>query len=275
MRAPKVLVLSYYNDPNFGDRLGYHLINSVVPPSAMVIHASVLPWNVPEEDFDLLVLGIGNSLNAATVRRDPLFSLVDRIPSSVGIFGTQYAHQYNKVVQLDRFKLLLGKLTVWFARYKEDVRVFGQGLENVIHLGDWLISAFPMTRWRKSNTLVVPPEIKTQTLPLDRTIQRIQAYRRVSSARLHPLLCALTSAEEVAYREQYEDPFGSGSGKFDAMLLDVFGTSYPPNEFFKVDRSAVAAYKVKVAKNIEVLQQTLYRLLGPESDSSDAAAERR
>ncbi len=272
MRAPKVLVLSYYNDPNFGDRLGYHLINAVLPPSALVIHATVLPWSVPDENFDLLVLGIGNSLNAATVRRDELFSLVDRIPNSVGIFGTQYPTQYGRIGQLDRLKRLLGTLSVWFARYQQDIRVFGEGRDNIIHLGDWLISAFPMTRWRKSQTLIVPPEIKTRQHSLDRTIQRIQAYRRVDSARLHPLLCALTSAEEVAYREQYEDPFGSASGKFEAMLLDVFGASHPPGEFFKVNRQAVAAYKVKVADNIEVLRQTFRRLLDSVTDADTAAA---
>lgn len=58
----KVLVISYNNVGNFGDRLGYHLINSVLPPEAEVYFANFKPWNIPSFSFDLLILGIGNSI---------------------------------------------------------------------------------------------------------------------------------------------------------------------------------------------------------------------
>ncbi|MFX6281322.1 hypothetical protein ABTF86_19880, partial [Acinetobacter baumannii] len=85
----------------------------------------------------------------------------------------------------------------------------------------------------------------------DRTIQYIQRHRQVFSARLHPLLCALTSAHEVAYSEQ---PAGGGtsivSGKFRSMLIDIFGRTFPEETFFAVDRDAVARYKTRVHGNV-------------------------
>jgi hypothetical protein len=274
MSLPSVVVLSYFNDPNFGDRLGYHLINSILPPNALVRHASILPWSAPDGPIDLLVVGIGNSLNAATVRRDELYRLMDRAKHVVGIFGTQYRYQYTHpgiMPTTDRFAGLLDRLTMWFARYERDIREFGAARKNLMHLGDWLITAFPLAQWTDPRTLVVPPEIKTREFRLDRFIQQLQAHRRVSSARLHPLLCALTSAEEVSYREQTEDPKGTTSGKFAAMLEDVFGVVYPENEFWSVDREKVIAYKEKVARNVETLRATLDRLLGYERPSATPA----
>ena len=79
-------------------------------------------------------------------------------------------------------------------------------------------------------------------LPLDRTIQAIQLHKNVYSARLHPLLCALTSAELVAYAEQPSKQMPDiVSGKFRSMLIDIFGRSYPEKKFFIVDRDAVSA----------------------------------
>ena len=109
----------------------------------------------------------------------------------------------------------------------------------------------------------MPPEVVNNELALDRTIQKIQAYRRVRTARLHPLLCALTSAEEVAYHEQREGPQqGQPSGKFAAQLEDVFGRTFPEGEFFKVDRDAVLRYKIMVETNLAALKAQIDSLLG-------------
>src|SRR5690606_25748056 len=58
----RVAVLSYNNVGNFGDRLGYHLANSILPAHAETTGLNFKPWNASEENFDLLILGIGNSL---------------------------------------------------------------------------------------------------------------------------------------------------------------------------------------------------------------------
>ncbi|WP_035655154.1 hypothetical protein [Bradyrhizobium sp. STM 3809] len=88
-------------------------------------------------------------------------------------------------------------------------------------------------------------------LPLDRTIQHIQQYRKVYSTRLHPLLCALTSAQTVAYAEQPLDDVNSlASGKFRSLLVDIFGRTYPEEQLFEFDRDAVVKYKQRVRRNM-------------------------
>jgi hypothetical protein len=155
---------------------------------------------------------------------------------------------------------LLDRLTVWFARYEEDLLLYGGGRKNVVHLGDWLISAFPMTRWNRDETLHVGREVWND-LPLDRTIQGIQRYRNVSSERIHPLLCALTSAERVSYREQREDGSGMNSGKFRSLLIDIFGRTYPESNFFEVPRDAVAAYRARSMRVMSGMPQLFSQLL--------------
>jgi hypothetical protein len=101
-----------------------------------------------------------------------------------------------------------------------------------------------------------------QELSLDRTIQQIQRHKKVFSTRLHPLLCAFTSAETVAYQEQSA---GGGtsivSGKFRSMLIDIFGRTYPEKTYFTVDRDAVARYKKRVHGNVATVSARLDALL--------------
>ncbi len=251
----RVLVMSYSNVGNFGDRLGFHVINSLLPAGAEVHHGHFQPWNVPPGDFDLLVLGIGNSV-FHPILTDQLMELVRRIPRSVGIFGTQY----REAIDRRRMSELIDSLTVWFGRYEEDLLLYGNGRKNAVHLGDWLISAFPMTRWNRDETLHVGPEVLND-LPLDRTIQYIQKYRNVSSERIHPLLCALTSAERVAYREQREDASGMPSGKFRSLLIDIFGRTWPESGFFEVPRDAVSAYRARSMRVMSGMPQMFNQLL--------------
>ncbi len=259
--AKKVAVVSYFNDPNFGDRLGFHVINSLLPADAIVTHATFNPWSLPDEPFDLLILGIGNSLNAPPIARARLQRLVESTPHSLGIFGTQYRQQYRDQVDPKLFEALLANLTTWWARYEEDINAFGRGRGNVRHLGDFLISAFPMATPTLDRNLVIPADFRRQNLPLDRVIQQIQSYRRVTTARLHTMLCALTSAEQVAYQEQREFGGLGVSGKFRSQLYDVFGRTYGEGKFFDVDREAVVRYKCKVEANMQALRDEIARLL--------------
>ena len=98
--------------------------------------------------------------------------------------------------------------------------------------------------------------------PLDRTIQYIQQHKKVYSTRLHPLLCALTSAEGVAYSEQpAEDATSFVSGKFRSMLIDIFGRTFPEKAFFAFDRDAVARYKKRVRRNVAAVGARLEAIL--------------
>jgi hypothetical protein len=109
--------------------------------------------------------------------------------------------------------------------------------------------------------LVIPADFRHQNLPLDRVIQQIQSYRRVTTARLHTLLCALTSADQVSYQEQREFAGQGTSGKFRSQLYDVFGRTYEENKFFDVDRDAVVRYKARVEANMQDLRAEIARLL--------------
>jgi len=262
VRPRRVLVLSYFNAPNFGDRLGYHIVNGLLPAHAEVTHAALHPWQAVEEDYDLLILGIGNSINARAIGRPELHRLIARSRHAIGIFGTQYHFQYREMMDPALFGTLLDGLTTWWARYEEDVLAFGRGRDNVRHLGDWLISAFPMAVPTMDKTLVIPPEFVDKELSLDRTIQKIQSYRRVRTARIHPMLCALTSAEEVAYMEQREGPDRKReSGKFRSQLYDIFGRSFAEGPFFRVDRDAVLRYRIRVEAGMAELRAQIAALL--------------
>ncbi len=257
LKLKRVAILSYNNVGNFGDRLGYHLINSLLPGESELHYVHFKPWDVPEvQQFDLAIVGMGASVFQG-VLNDQLLAFLDRVPLAIGIFGTQYRPS------IDRKKMdgLLDRLSIWFARHEEDSLWFGRGRSNVEHLGDWLVSAFPMAQWSRDETLQIGPEIWGD-LPLDRTIQKLQQYRSVHSSRVHPLLCALTSAERVAYREQREARYSGDSGKFRSMFLDIFGRTYAEDQFFEFNRDAVAGYRSKVLARMALMPERVARLLG-------------
>jgi hypothetical protein len=87
-------------------------------------------------------------------------------------------------------------------------------------------------------------------------------YRGVTSGRLHPLLCSLTSADEVSYQEQRNKAESNQeSGKFRSLLYDMFGQVFEEDQLFPVDREAVALYKQKVDANLLELRAEIRRLL--------------
>jgi hypothetical protein len=250
--ACRVGVVSFNDVGNFGDRLGYHTIHSVLPAHCDVHHLTFRTIQQAHADYDLIVLGIGNSIFQPLLI-DAVFDVVERAKAAVGVFGTQY----RELIARPAIDRLLDRLDFWFARYQDDVLMYGRGRNNVMHLGDWLIDQFPMARATEDSLLNIGDEIWNE-LPLDRTIQNIQRHKNVFSTRLHPLLCALTSAELVAYSEQpSEQAPPIVSGKFRSMLIDVFGRTYPEKKFFVVDRDAVVRYKTFVRGNMTAMAQRL------------------
>ncbi len=240
-----VAVVSCNDDGNFGDRLGTHMINMLMPGEAEVHHLNFRTLHEARDKYDLVVLGTGNSMFQPLLGDDVL-DIVSRGRTSIGIFGTQYRALIPRVA-LDR---LIDRLDTWFARTEDDVLMYGRGRKNVIHLGDWLIDQFPMSRPCEDEPLQVSDDFQADDA-LDRTIQIIQRHRQVYSAGLHPLLCALTSAELVAYAEQPSAQMPDiVSGKFRSMLIDIFGRTYPEKKFFMVDRDAVTRYKARVHRNV-------------------------
>ena len=80
-----VAVLSRYDVGNFGDRLGYHMINALLPPQAEVHHLSFDALGAARDRYDLVIVGMGTSifhrmLNEATL------DVVSRGKAAIGIF---------------------------------------------------------------------------------------------------------------------------------------------------------------------------------------------
>jgi hypothetical protein len=254
--ACSVAVISDNDAGHLGDRLGFHAINALLPGAADVHHLTFGNLGEARARYDLVVVGIGNSL-LRPLFDDAVLGVVARAKASIGIFGTQYRELIPRA-GLDR---LLDRLDTWFARYEDDVLMYGRGRANVVHLGDWLIDQFPMNRASDDEPLQIDGEIGKE-LALDRAIQTIQRHRQVYSARLAPLLCALTSAELVAYAEEPDGAMpGIVSGKFRSMLIDIFGRSYPEKTFFMVERDAVARYKARVHRNVGRLRERIDAIL--------------
>jgi hypothetical protein len=240
-----VAVVSCYDVGNFGDRLGYHMMNALLPPQAEVHHLSFAALHEARPAYDLVVLGIGNSLFHKVLTESTL-NVLARGKAAIGIFGTQY----RELIQRPMLDRVLDRLDTWFARHEDDLLHYGRGRPNAVHLGDWLIDQFPMARASEDQLLKIDVDVWTE-MPLDRVIQQIQRHKNVFSERLHPLLCALTAAELVAYVDQREA--GSpliAAGKFRGMLIDVFGRTFPERKFFEVDRAAVMRYKAQVRANV-------------------------
>ncbi|KQY99748.1 hypothetical protein ASD45_02275 [Pseudolabrys sp. Root1462] len=255
-----VAVVSDSDAGNFGDRLGLSMINAVLPGEARVHHLtfSTLRERMSEarDDYDLVVVGVGNAMFQPLIG-DDIVRILERTKSAIGIFGTAYRELIPRAM-IDR---VIDRLDLWYAPYEDDVRIYGRGRSNAVHLGDWLIEQFPLTEASLDQPLQIGADIGAE-LALDRTIQIIQRHKRVHSARLHPLLCALTAAEYAAFSEEPSGRMpGIVSGKFRSMLIDIFGRTYPEQQFFMVDRDAVARYKARVHDNVATMRERVAAML--------------
>ena len=257
----KVLVLSYNNCSNFGDRLGLDLVVRLLPPEAEVYISPLPPfWRQIDGSFDMVIVGSGHSIFHRTLEKEFL-DFLSKQKIVVGIFGLQY----HEMLPLRELKELFSNLDCWFSRSEYDIDFLGRLSslpKHYAHLGDWLINAFPIVSWTDERTCEVPADFIKMSHDIQRTIQKIQSFRRISSARLHPVLCALASAEEVRYQEQSEMGSECMSGKFHSMFLDVFRKAPEPGEWFKVDRGDVKLYKSSVYSNTELMREYFWRALG-------------
>ena len=247
-----VAVVANADRENFGERLGFAMINAVLPPEADVHHLTFDTLSEARERYDLVVIGAGTGVSPA-VLTDTLFDVTARGVSAIGLFGLQYRELLARPA-LDR---LLDKFDTWFARNEDDVLLYGRGRRNAVHLGDWTIDQIPLARGSDNEPLRVGFEI-ARAMPLDRAIRVIQRHSNVISSELHPLLCALTSANLVAYGEAAS---GIGSDEIRSLLIDIFGRGYSPGEHFLVERDAVQCYKSRVRANVTRVRERIGAIL--------------
>jgi hypothetical protein len=184
--------------------------------------------------YDLVILGTGNGLFPPLLG-DEVLDIVSRSKAAIGIFGTQGRELISRPT-----------LDTWFARYEDDVLMYGRGHSNVVHIGDWLIDQFPLTRAINDEPLVVDNELG-QELALDRAISTIQRHKQVYST-VPTALCALTSAELAAYAEIPTQQPDLATGQFRSRLIDVFGRAYRHrNSFWSIGTQSLATRRVSTA----------------------------
>ena len=229
---------------HFATRFGSHIVNSLLPGEAEMHHLTFGALHEARANYDLVILGTGSGLFAPLLGQD-LLDVVSRSRAAIGIFGTQG----RELISRPTLERLIDRLDTWFARYEDDVLMYGRGRNNVVHIGDWLIDQFPLTRAIDDEPLVISNE-PGHEIALDRAIRTIQQHKHVYSTVPPALLCALTSAELAAYAEMPERQPHLATGQFRSMLIDVFGRSYPEQKFFMVDRDAVRRYKARVHDNV-------------------------
>jgi hypothetical protein len=241
--ACRVAVISADDAGDFGARLGRQIINTLLPGEAEADHLNLHTLGQARGNYDLVVLGTGDSL-FPTPLGEEILDVVSHAKAAIGIFGTHSRELISRPV-LDR---LIDRLDTWFTRYEDDVLMYGRGRRNVVHLGDWLIDQFPLARPINDEPLMISAEVG-QEFALDRAIRTIQQHKQVYSTLPSALLCALTSAELAAYTEP-SMPRSLAGGQFRSMLIDIFGRTFPEQKFFLVDRDAVTWYKARVHRNV-------------------------
>lgn len=250
--APCRVALVADDTSDFGGRLGRQMVHALLPGEAEVHRLTFATLDQARERYDLVVLGTGNGL-FQPLMNEALIDIVGRAKASIGIFGTQF----RELIPRPALERLIARLDTWFARYEDDVLIYGRGRRNVVHLGDWLIDRFPLATATEDEPLEVAGEMAPD-LALDHAVALIQRHRQVYSQAPEPLLCALTAAEFAAFSDA---PAGSvpgvASGQFRSMLIDIFGRTFPEKKFFLVDRDAVARYKARVHRNVALVRERI------------------
>jgi hypothetical protein len=236
-----VAVISADDAGHFGARLGRQMVNALLPGEAEVHHLTLRTLGEARGDYDLVVLGTGNGL-FPTLLGEEVLEIVSHAKAAIGIFGTHS----RELIARPAFDRLIDRLDTWFARYEDDVLMYGRGRRNVVHIGDWLIDQFPLARAINDEPLMISDDVG-QEFALDRAIGTIQQHKQVYSTLPTALLCALTSAELAAYAEPQRSVAG---GQFRSMLIDIFGRAFPEQKFFMIDRDAVTRYKARVHRNV-------------------------
>jgi hypothetical protein len=240
----------------FGERLGLQVLMSVLPGDAEVQVFGFAEAGRAGGGFDLTVIGAGTGL-LQPLHSDAVFDLVSRSRAAVGIFGTQR----RELVVRTPVERLVERLDAWFARDEDDLALYGRGIRRAVHLGDWLIAPCPLTTATEDEPLDLSAAALRE-MGTDRALDALRGHRHVTAGERGALLCALTAAETVTWREDPGERLPGAAGEVRGLLMDVFGRGYPEGEAFLVERDAVRRYRARVMANVAALQARIAALLG-------------
>ena len=121
-----VAVISGDDTNDLAARLGRQLINAVLPGECRVHHLTAGMLDQAQQNYDLVILGVGSSLFPPLLG-DAVVDVISRAKSAIGIFGTQG----RELIARPAFDRILDRLDTWFARYEDDVLIYGRGRNNI------------------------------------------------------------------------------------------------------------------------------------------------
>jgi hypothetical protein len=255
--GPRIAVIA--DRDTFSERLGLQVLMSVQPGNAEVQVFGFAEAGRVSDGFDLTIIGAGTGL-LQPLHSDAVFDLVSRSRAAIGIFGTQR----RELIVRAPVERLIERLDAWFARDEDDLALYGRGVHRAVHLGDWLIAPCPLTTAVDDEPLTLGAAA-LRDMGTDRVLEALRGHRHVTAGERGALLCALTAAETVTWREDPDERLPGPSGEVRGLLMDVFGRGYPEGEAFLVERDAVRRYRARVMANVAALQARIAALLGRQA----------
>jgi hypothetical protein len=243
----------------FSERLGLQVLMSALPGDAEVEVFGFADAGRVGEGHDLAIIGAGTGL-LQPLHSDAVLDLASRSRAAIGIFGTQR----RELIVRAPVERLIERLDAWYARDEDDLALYGRGNRRAAHLGDWLVAPCPLTTATDGEPLALTAAA-LRGMGTDRALAALRNHRHVTAGERGALLCALTAAETVTWREDPDERLPGPSGEVRGLLVDVFGRGYPEGEAFVVERDAVRRYRAKVMANVAALQARIAVLLGRQT----------
>jgi Methyltransferase domain len=173
-----VAVISGDDTNDLAARLGRQLINAVLPGECRVHHLTAGMLDQAQQNYDLVILGVGSSLFPPLLG-DAVVDVISRAKAAIGIFGTQG----RELIARPAFDRILDRLDTWFARYEDDVLIYGRGRNNTVHAGDWLIDQFPLARATNGEPLVINGDLVPNSLSTARSVPFSSTSRSIRPCR--------------------------------------------------------------------------------------------
>lgn len=245
------------------DEIGVFLLRCQIPVGTPFVEVPLHEVDrLLDLPLDLVIVGCGGLLPLL----DPppaLVRLVERTPRSVGLFGVN-SLQDGPCASAGRLRALVTRLTAWFVRTAEDLLLHGRGLENVAWAGDWRLAGVPDTdpgALEEGRVELFPGAFASP----EAFLARVQSFQRVTSSGGDVLLCALSSAVEVAWHS--ETPGARPPWDVRALMLDALGRPLPAGVLVPVDRQAVGAYRAQCGAAFDQVRQVLQALLTHTGDT--------
>jgi hypothetical protein len=252
-KAPRALVFAGTGHLGLADRFHYHLISSVLPPDCEIQWAPLHPVGFRSlAAWDLVLLGTGGLIDANALQQPGLADLVEAARRRVGLFGLGA----RGAVPAPWVAPWVERLDLWFARTRQDLERHGQNRGNAHHLGEWLMTLIPVSRWDTNDELTVVENRFVGSL--DDFVKQVQLFRKVRASGPVTLASALLSAEAICWEE---DPKAPRVAPLRTLLEDVFHRAPREGDWFDVPREEVLAYRRLLRDNVAALRNEIQALL--------------